>query len=315
MRFFILLAVCGFAATAIAGEPRPLPGLQQSRLEHLNAAAEHLKAAGMNEEAARIVAQAESLRRETAQVLERKRQQAEVLQAEIRALEQSIGDAKTIQLTVKCLELDREFVSELRLPSSKTGGPSPFVFLSTERRAEVDAVLDRLEKDSKVKVLAETALITQNGRPATMVAGGEFPVVSPTGDGSLAIEYRAYGTRLDTLPSMVDGNRLKLDLAYEQSAKDYASRIFVGDQVIPGLTVRRINSQVEMNFDDTALCAVYLNERPTGTPLEQVVQQATDATIQFVSGETVQLEREQRLKACILMVSPKKVAPPANGTN
>jgi hypothetical protein len=315
MRTFTLLSCCVVLVTvAAAAEPRPLPGHPQSRLDHLNAAAEHLKAAGLNEEAARILAQAENLRKETTQVLARKRQQAEALQAEIRALEQSIGDAKTIQLTVTCLELDRDFVSELRLPASKTGGPSPFVFLNRERRAEVDAVLDRLEKDSKVKILAETALVTQNGRPATMLAGGEFPVLSPRGDGSATVEYRAYGTRLETLPSMIDGNRLKLDLAYEQSARDNASRVVVGDQVIPGLTVRRVNSQVEMNFDDTALCAVYLNETPTGTPLEQVVQQAKDATIQFVSGEKVLLEKEPRLKACILMVSPKKVSPTANGS-
>lgn len=61
------------------------------------------------------------------------------------------------------------------------------------------------------KILAEPNLTTLTGKPAKFVSGGEFPISTITRDG-VDIIYRDFGVIVDFLPTILDGDRINLDL-------------------------------------------------------------------------------------------------------
>ena len=311
MRAFILLAVCVlFADTSRAAEPDPAPAGSQSRLERLRAAAEHLKAVGRTAEAAQITTEAQRIQKEIKDALTEKRQQAEVLLEEIRKLETELGQAKTIQVKVLALEFDPAAVPELRQAVGIQEG-APFDTLTTKQRHIIDRLVKRFEADKKVKVLADTALVTNDGRPATMVAGGEFPVVTPGKGDAPTISYRNFGTRLETLPTMINADRLRLDIAYEESKRDASSAISLNGQIVPGVNLRSVNTQVEMNLGETIVCGGFqlARQQQAASPFEQV-RRAASSAIELASGEVVK-GGEVKTDDCVylVLVTPEAIPP------
>ena len=60
----------------------------------------------------------------------------------------------------------------------------------------INALIDALEDDGLVSILAEPNLTTRSGQPASFLAGGEYPIPVPAEDGAVAIEYRQFGVSL-----------------------------------------------------------------------------------------------------------------------
>ena len=63
-----------------------------------------------------------------------------------------------------------------------------------------------------------------------MVVGGEFPIVVPQQQGTFSIEFREYGNRLEFVPVVLGGGRIRLEVRPELSQLDYANGV-----AIPGL--------------------------------------------------------------------------------
>lgn len=125
--------------------------------------------------------------------------------------------------------------------------------------------LEALKRESLLKILAEPTLNTSNGRPANLLAGGEFPILVPQSLGTTTIEYREFGVRLEAVPTILGGGRVRLELAPEVSERDFANSVLLGGQTVPGLTTRRVNTQVEMKFGQTYMLAGLLSLRRTAT--------------------------------------------------
>jgi Flp pilus assembly secretin CpaC len=298
MRAFILLTMCMSAAPAWAAEPNPLPVASQTKLEQP-------KTVGHTVEPAQLAADAERIRKELTETLAHKRQQADALLEEIRQLEAELGRAKMIQVKVLALELDPGAMTEIR-QTLAIEKDAPMVILSEKQRRDIDQIVKRFESQRKVKVLADTALVTNDGRPATMRAGEEFPVISPTKGNEPAISYQSVGTLLETLPTMITSDRLKLDVAYEETRKDASSAVSLNGQVVPGLSVRRVNTQVEMKLGETAVCGglhlqVLAEKRPS--TLDRV-RRAASSAIELASGEMVKQE-----SVFLVLVTPEAIQP------
>jgi pilus assembly protein CpaC len=125
--------------------------------------------------------------------------------------------------------------------------------------------LEALKQESLLKILAEPTLNTSNGRPANLLAGGEFPIIVPQSLGTTTIEYREFGVRLEAVPTILGGGRVRLELAPEVSERDFANAVVVSGQTVPGLSTRRVNTQVEMNFGQTYMLAGLLSLRRTAS--------------------------------------------------
>jgi pilus assembly protein CpaC len=124
-----------------------------------------------------------------------------------------------------------------------------------------------LETKSVAQVLAEPNLMAVNGKQASFLAGGEYPypVVSGTSGGTAAvsIQFQEYGIRLTFIPTILPGNQIRLQVAPEVSELDYGNEVEISGFEVPGLTTRRVNTEVELKDGDSFVISGLLDKTVT----------------------------------------------------
>jgi pilus assembly protein CpaC len=111
---------------------------------------------------------------------------------------------------------------------------------------DVGALVRALETTGQFQSLAEPNLIAYNGQEASFLAGGEFPVpVVQSGTGSVSVQFKEFGIRLNFTPTIA-GDVIRLKVAPEVSALDFANGVSLGGFRIPALTTRRAQTDVEL---------------------------------------------------------------------
>ncbi|KAK0332410.1 hypothetical protein LTR94_025011, partial [Friedmanniomyces endolithicus] len=125
------------------------------------------------------------------------------------------------------------------------------------------------ERAGLLRTLAEPNLTSVNGENAEFLAGGEFPVPVGLDDGSngrarVGVEFKPYGVRLAVRPIVQSEGRISLQLSTEVSelSSEGAFTVGAGDStlVIPGLTVRRASTTVELPSGGSLMIAGLLSE-------------------------------------------------------
>lgn len=108
--------------------------------------------------------------------------------------------------------------------------------------------IDALKENGLTKVLAEPTLITTSGKTANFLAGGEYPIPVPQGGTSntVTIEYKTFGVGLSFTPTVLSNNRISMEVAPEVSELDYSHIVAIQGYVVPGLTVRRVSTTIEL---------------------------------------------------------------------
>ncbi|BBO74948.1 pilus assembly protein CpaC [Desulfosarcina widdelii] len=106
--------------------------------------------------------------------------------------------------------------------------------------------IDALKSDGLVKVLAEPTLIAMSGESAYFLAGGEFPIPVPSGDGDITIDYREFGVRLAFTPTVLSGNKINIRVAPEVSELDFTTAVQFEGFVTPGLSTRKTETVIEL---------------------------------------------------------------------
>jgi pilus assembly protein CpaC len=119
------------------------------------------------------------------------------------------------------------------------------------------AMLDISRQNGLAKILAEPTLTTMTGRKARFLAGGEFPIPVPSGDGEVTIEFKEFGVGVEFLPLVLDSGKinLKLDIGVSELSSDHAIALGVAGSlstfVIPSLNKRSVSSTVELGNGQT----------------------------------------------------------------
>ena len=116
--------------------------------------------------------------------------------------------------------------------------------------------INALETNGIVNTLAEPNLTAISGETAGFLAGGEFPV--PTGrdsSGNVTIEFKQFGVSLNFTPTVLNKERIALHLSAEVSAQDASKSVTLQNVSIPGLSVRRAETTVEMGSGSTIMIA------------------------------------------------------------
>lgn len=119
-----------------------------------------------------------------------------------------------------------------------------------------------LERDGLINTLAEPTLTAISGETAGFLAGGEFPV--PAGrdqDGNVTIEFRQFGVSLNFVPTVMDEDRISLQLTSEVSERSEQNSVTLINTVIPGLSVRRAQTTVQMQSGGTLMMAGLMRSR------------------------------------------------------
>ena len=112
------------------------------------------------------------------------------------------------------------------------------------------AVIRALKDTGYFQSLAEPNLIAYNGREASFLAGGEFPVpIVQGGTGvtasTVTIDWKEFGVRLTFTPTIA-GDVIRLKVRPEVSALDFNNGITLSGFRVPALTVRRAVTEVEL---------------------------------------------------------------------
>jgi pilus assembly protein CpaC len=115
-----------------------------------------------------------------------------------------------------------------------------------DRKQGIGGVVRALESRGAFQSLAEPNLIAYNGKEASFLAGGEFPVPIVQGaTGAVSVDFKEFGIRLKFTPTIA-GDAIRLKVAPEVSALDFANGVSLGGFRIPALTTRRAETEVEL---------------------------------------------------------------------
>ncbi len=115
----------------------------------------------------------------------------------------------------------------------------------------VNAVIDALEQENLVRILAEPNLTTISGETASFLAGGEFPIPTAVNDNEVEITFKSFVVSLAFTPTVLDGGRISMRVMPEVSELSPAASIQLGSISIPGLSVRRAETTVELGSGQT----------------------------------------------------------------
>jgi pilus assembly protein CpaC len=142
-------------------------------------------------------------------------------------------------------------------PGVSNGASGPTITLSDalnvflfRRDLNLLAAIQALQQDSLLEILAEPNVLATNGKPASFLAGGEFPFPSfqpvAGGVGTVTVQFREYGVRLNFTPTITPRGTIRLLVSPEVSALDFTSGLVVQGFTIPALTVRKVTTEIEL---------------------------------------------------------------------
>jgi pilus assembly protein CpaC len=131
----------------------------------------------------------------------------------------------------------------------------------------IGLTLQDLEDRQIAQILAEPTLVTLSGQKASFLSGGEFPfpVVQGASGGltSITIQFRPYGVKLDFTPTVNDDGTILLKVAPEVSALDYTNAVTISGYVVPAISTRRAETQVELRSGQSFAISGLLDHRTT----------------------------------------------------
>ena len=133
----------------------------------------------------------------------------------------------------------------------------------------IGAVLQDLQTKNVLQILAEPNVLAMSGHPASFLAGGEFPFPTLQGGGAgigqVTIQFREFGIRLKFVPSVTPRGTIHMMVNPEVSSLDYANGLTVNGFTVPGLSTRRVDTEVELQNGQSFAIAGLLDNRMTET--------------------------------------------------
>ncbi len=130
---------------------------------------------------------------------------------------------------------------------------------------DVNVVVDALAQEGLVSILAEPNLTAVSGESASFLAGGEFPVPVAQSDDTVTVEFKQFGVGLTFTPTLIDANRISLQVEPEVSELDFTRGFELSGTVVPALTTRRASTTVELGSGQSFAIAGLLRSTTSQT--------------------------------------------------
>jgi pilus assembly protein CpaC len=130
------------------------------------------------------------------------------------------------------------------------------------------ATIQALEQNNVLQILAEPNLMTESGKEASFLAGGEFPfpvLQGTTGSGfaGITIQFKEFGVRLNFTPTLTADGMIHLKVKPEVSSLDFTNALTIQGFLIPALTTNRAESEVQLRDGQSFAIAGLLDNRVT----------------------------------------------------
>jgi pilus assembly protein CpaC len=240
------------------------------------------------------------------------------------------SEAQQVMLQVRFAEVNRRAISELgtslfgarqgwiargttqQFPTAtieNDGNDTEFVFSDMlnlflfNTNYNVGTVIRALKTSGYFQSLAEPNLLAYNGKEASFLAGGEFPVPFASGAaGNISIQFREFGVRLNFTPTIA-GDLIRLHVRPEVSSLDFNNGIQLQGFRIPALTMRRAETEVELRDGQSfAIAGLIDNESQTDRAAVPILSQLPIIGNFFKSKG----ERQERTELLVL-ITPRLV--------
>jgi pilus assembly protein CpaC len=131
------------------------------------------------------------------------------------------------------------------------------------------ATIAALQSRNLLQILAEPNVLAINGHNASFLAGGEFPYPTLQGGGgglgAVTIQFREFGVRINFTPVITPRGTIRLAVTPEVSSLDYANGLVFQGFTIPGLSTRRVQTEIELNEGQSFAIGGLLDNRDTET--------------------------------------------------
>ncbi len=214
----------------------------------------------------------------------------------VNLLQVDIPDVETqILLKVKFANVDRSVLSELGVNLFSTGALNTQGSVTTQQfgppqvnssggsgvrftfqdalnifmfRPDLDfgLVIKALTANSLLEILAEPNVLAINGKPASFLAGGEFPFPTVQGGGlggAITIQFREFGVRLNFVPRVTPRGTIRLEVEPEVSTLDFANGLVFQGFTIPAISTRRVRTEIELESGQSFAIGGLLDDRVT----------------------------------------------------
>lgn len=195
-----------------------------------------------------------------------------------------------------------------------TAGSSANTKGSIGNFVDINVLIEALQKNGMVNILAEPNLTAVTGETASFLAGGEVPIpvatqlnTNTTGGGAplLSVMYKTFGVSLQFTPTLIKNGRIALRVKPEVSSVAGTSNFGVNGVNMPNFTVRRTDTVVEVGSGQTfALAGLFQREVSRNIEKFPVLGDVP------VLGALFQSERFQRNETeLVILITPYLVEP------
>jgi pilus assembly protein CpaC len=142
-------------------------------------------------------------------------------------------------------------------------GSAPFGFLVGQLSNKLQGAVNALEEKGLARSLAEPNLVALSGDTASFLAGGEIPVPQVSATGTPSFAYQPYGVGLSFTPTVLKAGLINLVIKPEVSEIDPSTTVTIAGTVVPGLTVRRAATTLELRDGQSFLLGGLLQDNGT----------------------------------------------------
>jgi pilus assembly protein CpaC len=125
---------------------------------------------------------------------------------------------------------------------------------------DVEAAFDMSERAGLTSTLANPNLTTVSGETAEFLAGGSFPIVTSSNNGT-SVEYKTYGVNLTYTPIVLSDGRISLRVRSEVSDISSQGAVRLGGLEIPATTTRMAETTVELGSGQSMMIAGLLSNQ------------------------------------------------------
>lgn len=108
--------------------------------------------------------------------------------------------------------------------------------------------------------------MTQSGKEASFLAGGEFPypvLQASTGVSAITIQFKEFGIRLNFTPTLTADGLIHLKVKPEVSSLDFSNGLIIQGFAIPALATNRVESEMDLRDGQSFAIAGLLDNRVT----------------------------------------------------
>ena len=182
----------------------------------------------------------------------------------------TIGSTTTGQFSpIQSWNLSDTFPTRgLPSPTAVSASPNALNFFLFNPQIHLGIAIQALQSQNLLQILAEPNLMTESGKEATFLAGGEFPYpsIQAIGAGStptVTVQFKEFGIRLAFTPILAADGAIHLKVKPEVSTLDFANGVTIAGFSLPALSTRRFESDMSLADGQTFAIAGLIDNRVT----------------------------------------------------